>query len=174
MFFEIQPILVEKRPKAFLLENVKQLRGHDQGRTLKTIIKILHKTFRSDIPDDIALSEETRQALPDQLNYHVEWRVLRAGDFGAAQSRERIYIFGFDKNYFSQTAAGKSSRKRTPRECTRLQGSSDTFIVNAVFHGQIYKQLGNSVSMNVIEAIASEMVAALSRAGLLSDKETAA
>ncbi|WP_051150930.1 DNA (cytosine-5-)-methyltransferase [Tatumella saanichensis] len=269
MFFEIQRILAEKRPKAFLLENVKQLRGHDQGRTLKTIINILQGTYRSDIPDDIALSEETRQALSDQLNYHVEWRVLRAGDFGAPQNRERIYIVGFDKNYFSQTAdheifrwpeppctptrvgdillsdtqlaaqiagkrkdfytlsdklwrghqnrlashqlrgngfgyslfnadseyantlsaryykdgseilidqtaAGKNPRKLTPRECARLQGFPDTFIVDAVSHGQIYKQLGNSVCMNVIEAIASEMVAALSRAALLSDKETAA
>src|SRR5690554_5056672 len=34
MFFEIQRILAEKRPKAFMLENVKQLRGHDKGRTL--------------------------------------------------------------------------------------------------------------------------------------------
>ena len=41
LFFEIQRILANKRPKAFLLENVKQLRGHDKGKTLDTIIKIL-------------------------------------------------------------------------------------------------------------------------------------
>ena len=41
MFFEIQRILSEKRPKAFLLENVKQLRGHDKGRTLDTILSTL-------------------------------------------------------------------------------------------------------------------------------------
>lgn len=37
MFFEIQRILAHHRPAAFLLENVKQLRGHDKGRTLETI-----------------------------------------------------------------------------------------------------------------------------------------
>ena len=41
MFFEIQRILGEKRPKVFLLENVKQLKGHDKGRTLQTILNIL-------------------------------------------------------------------------------------------------------------------------------------
>ena len=39
MFFEIQRILAAKQPKAFLLENVKQLKGHDKGKTLKTIFK---------------------------------------------------------------------------------------------------------------------------------------
>ena len=41
MFFEIQRILATKRPKAFMLENVKQLKGHDKGKTLETIIAIL-------------------------------------------------------------------------------------------------------------------------------------
>ncbi len=43
MFFEIQRILTEKKPKAFLLENVKQLQGHDKGRTLKTIVEYLKR-----------------------------------------------------------------------------------------------------------------------------------
>ena len=37
MFFEIERIIAEKRPKAFLLENVKQIKGHDKGRTLQVI-----------------------------------------------------------------------------------------------------------------------------------------
>lgn len=41
MFFEIQRILAEKRPKVFLLENVKQLKGHDKGQTLQTMLRIL-------------------------------------------------------------------------------------------------------------------------------------
>ena len=41
LFFDIQRILVEKRLRMFLLENVKQLRGHDKGRTLETILAIL-------------------------------------------------------------------------------------------------------------------------------------
>lgn len=259
MFFEIQRILAEKKPKAFLLENVKQLRGHDQGRTLSTIINILQGTHEQAIPAEIPLSAETRRALSEKLNYHVEYRVLRAGDFGAPQNRERIYIVGFDKAYFTghhgrplfrwpeppcpptrvgdillseqQLAAqvatqrkdfytlsdklwlghqkrlaahkkrgngfgyslfdahseyvntlsaryykdgseilidqrhiGKNPRKLTPRECARLQGFPDDFIVDAVSQGQIYKQLGNSVCMNVIQAVAQQMVTALSAA----------
>lgn len=41
LFFEIERIIKAKRPKAFLLENVKQLRGHDKGRTLKVILEHL-------------------------------------------------------------------------------------------------------------------------------------
>ena len=48
MFFEVQRIMTEKRPKAFLLENVKQLRGHDGGRTLQTILDILRGQYEQD------------------------------------------------------------------------------------------------------------------------------
>ncbi|MGF2769150.1 DNA (cytosine-5-)-methyltransferase [Bacillus cereus] len=73
LFFEIATILKERRPQAFLLENVKQLRGHDKGRTLETILKILR----------------------EELDYTVYYDVLRAADFGVPQNRERIYIVGF-------------------------------------------------------------------------------
>ena len=63
MFFEVQRIMTEKRPKAFLLENVKQLRGHDGGRTLQTILDILRGQYEQTVPDNIPLSEETRSAL---------------------------------------------------------------------------------------------------------------
>jgi len=101
MFFEIQRILAKKKPKAFLLENVKQLKGHDKGRTLKTIIDILRGEHYQDIPDDVPMSEEARHALSEQLNYWVTYKVLRAADFGVPQNRERIFIVGFDKDYFN-------------------------------------------------------------------------
>lgn len=100
MFFEIQRILTEKRPKAFLLENVKQLRGHDKGRTLKTILDILQGKHTQEIPDDIPLGEEARNALAEKLNYWVDVKVLRAADFGVPQNRERIFIVGFNKDEF--------------------------------------------------------------------------
>lgn len=77
-FFDIERIISEKRPKAFLLENVKQLKGHDNGRTYWVI-------------------EEHLRA----LDYSVSSAVLRAGDFGVPQNRERIYIVGFDKRYYN-------------------------------------------------------------------------
>jgi len=72
LFFEIARILKTKRPKAFVLENVKLLVGHDQGRTLKRIIKTL-----------------------DKLGYYSDYRVLNALNFGLPQKRERVFIVGF-------------------------------------------------------------------------------
>ena len=251
LFFEIQKILVAKKPKAFLLENVKQLRGHDKGRTLQTVINILEGNSRQEIDENIEISAEARQALCGRLNYHVFTKVLRAGDFGVPQNRERIFIIGFDRNYFGddikfdrlfnwpkppkqstrlgdiletssqidekytiseklwrghikrkkahikkgngfgytlfnedseytntlsaryykdgseilidQSHMGKTPRKLTPRECARLQGFPDEFIVDAVSANQAYKQFGNSVAVPVVRAVTSEILAAIKK-----------
>ena len=97
MFFEIQRILTAHQPKAFLLENVKQLKGHDKGNTLRTIMSILRGETVADIPDDVPMSDEARRSLKTPLNYNVDWRVLKAANFGVPQNRERIYIIGFNK-----------------------------------------------------------------------------
>ena len=76
MFFEIERILKYHRTPYILLENVKQLVGHDGGRTFKVILERL-----------------------DQLGYYLKWQVLNALDFGLPQKRERVIIVGFlDKN----------------------------------------------------------------------------
>lgn len=98
MFFQIQRILAYHRPKAFLLENVKQLKSHDNGRTLKTILAILRGDYDGTVPDDIPLSDELRKSLETKLDYSVDYRVLTATDFGVPQKRERIYIVGFDRS----------------------------------------------------------------------------
>lgn len=72
MFFEIEKTLEAKRPSAILLENVKQLKTHDKGRTLKVILDKLEK-----------------------LGYKVKYQILNALDFGLPQKRERIIIVGF-------------------------------------------------------------------------------
>jgi DNA (cytosine-5)-methyltransferase 1 len=72
LFFEIARILAEKKPKAFVLENVKLLVGHDKGRTIAIICKVLR-----------------------ELGYTVEYRVFNALDFGLPQKRERVFIVGF-------------------------------------------------------------------------------
>lgn len=72
LFFEIERILKEKRPPAFMLENVRNLTAHDHGRTFKVIISHL-----------------------EALGYHVHYKVLNALDFGVPQKRERIIIVGF-------------------------------------------------------------------------------
>lgn len=76
MFFEIKRILKEKKPKCFLLENVKGLINHDKGNTFRTII----------------------QTLEEELGYKIYYKVLNAKNFGLPQNRERIIIVGF-KNH---------------------------------------------------------------------------
>ena len=73
LFFDVLRILKEKRPKAFLLENVKGLVTHDKGNTLKVIMR----------------------ALEEELGYSVFYEILDAQRFGLPQRRERIIIVGF-------------------------------------------------------------------------------
>ena len=72
LFFEIARIIEAKTPSIFILENVKQLSSHDQGKTLQTILSTL-----------------------ENLGYKVHWRVLNALDYGLPQKRERTIIVGF-------------------------------------------------------------------------------
>lgn len=72
MFFEVATILKKHKPKAILLENVKQLTSHDKGRTFKVILQTLK-----------------------ELGYFVKWDILNALDFGVPQKRERVIIVGF-------------------------------------------------------------------------------
>lgn len=217
LFFDIARIIKAKRPKAFMLENVKQLRGHDKGKTLKVILSVLN-----------------------ELGYYVPTpQVLNAYHFGAPQNRERIIIVGFNEDYlpdlresfeyptgcvdesvkvgnilektvpdkftisdrlyaghiarkamhekkgngfgfcvfnadspYTSTISaryykdgsealieqeGKNPRMLTPRECARLQGFPENFII-PVSNTQAYKQFGNSVCINVIEAVAKAMI----------------
>ncbi|MCC9261176.1 MAG: DNA cytosine methyltransferase [Methanobrevibacter woesei] len=226
LFFDIARILKAKRPKAFMLENVKQLRGHDKGNTLKVILSVL-----------------------DELNYYVpNPQILNAYHFGVPQNRERIIIVGFNKDYLPENfkdfeypvgqmdekvcigdiledevgdrftisdklweghqarkkkhkkkgngfgfslfnknskytstisaryykdgsealieQSGKNPRMLTPRECARLQGFTDDFII-PVSNAQSYKQFGNSVCIPVIEAVAIAMLDYLGKYNIL-------
>jgi len=71
LFFDIARILAEKRPRHLVLENVKGLLSHEQGKTFQTILGVL-----------------------SDLGYRVEWQVLNSKDFGVPQNRERVYIVG--------------------------------------------------------------------------------
>jgi DNA (cytosine-5)-methyltransferase 1 len=79
LFFDVARLIAAKRPKAFLLENVKNLISHDKGNTFKIII----------------------QTLRDELGYEVHSRVINGQHF-TPQHRERIIIVGFrEKTAFS-------------------------------------------------------------------------
>jgi len=220
LFFSIAKILDETRPTGFLLENVKNLQGHDKGRTFKTIQHILE----------------------DELGYHIRYQVLNSMEYGnIPQNRERIFIVGFadaeiakrfefpakipltanfqdmleedvadefyymgkplyDKiaphitrkdtvyqyrrMYVRENKRGvcptltanmgegghnvpiilddKGIRKLTPRECARLQGFDDDFILpSELRNAKLYKQMGNSVTVSVVERIAEQVVSVI-------------
>lgn len=73
LFFYIAKIIKEKRPKAFLLENVPGLVSHNEGKTLEIILDVLRK----------------------ELKYDVSIKVLNSADFGVPQERKRLYFVGF-------------------------------------------------------------------------------
>ncbi len=212
LFFNIEAILKEKQPQAFLLENVKRLTTHNGGQTFNIIISKLK-----------------------ELGYTVYHKVFNSLDFGVPQKRERIYIVGFKskinfkfpkplgyyrplveileddkdipKSYFLSSEmkqkrfaalkkeppypsiwheniggnvsplpyscalrAGGSynylvvngERRLTSREMLRLQGFPDTFKIN-IPYSQARKVAGNSVTVQVIQAIAKEMINALEK-----------
>lgn len=74
LFFEIARILEAKRPRSFILENVKQLTTHERGNTFSRIMETISR-----------------------LGYYAGYRVLNALDFGLPQKRERVIIVGFDR-----------------------------------------------------------------------------
>lgn len=215
LFFDIARILEARKPEGFLLENVKNLKSHDKGRTFEIIYDTLTK-----------------------LGYHVKSKVLNSMEYGnVPQNRERIYIVGFrnkdyinrfefpksqplkvkiteilekevdDKYYYNGkplykklkpevTDVGKvyqwrrqyvrenkknvcptltanmgmgghnvpiikdkkGIRKLTPYECARIQGFPKSFkLPNNIADSALYKQLGNSVTVTVVEAVAKQI-----------------
>lgn len=209
LFFNIEEILKKKMPKAFLLENVKRLYTHDDGKTYKTIYERL-----------------------SGLGYQIHTAILNSLDFGVPQKRERTYIVGFlEKVKFSFPKGQKShnlaavledesdisasyfasdyiverrrkalkskpptpsiwhenisgnisalpyscalrasasynyllvngNRRLTEREMLRLQGFPESFKI-VVNYSKTRKQVGNSVTVVVIEAIAKKMLQAI-------------
>lgn len=79
LFFDVARLIAAKKPRAFVLENVKNLISHDGGRTFK----IIHSTLK------------------DDLGYHVHTKIINARSL-VPQHRERIFIVGFrDESGFS-------------------------------------------------------------------------
>jgi DNA (cytosine-5)-methyltransferase 1 len=210
LFFDIARIIKKRKPEGFMLENVKNLRGHDNGNTFKIIIKTL-----------------------ENLGYYVKSKILNSMEYGnVPQNRERIYIVGFKnkkhyerfrfptpipltlkvsdlleekvnekyyynnkplfkklkdsvkeegkvyqwrRQYVRENKNGvcptltanmgtgghnvpiikdkKGIRKLTPLECAKIQGFPKDYKLPKLADSALYKQLGNSVSVPVIEAI---------------------
>ncbi|HIZ33521.1 MAG TPA: DNA (cytosine-5-)-methyltransferase [Candidatus Bacteroides merdigallinarum] len=216
LFFDVADIISRHRPKAFFLENVKNLVAHDKGNTFRVIRSTL-----------------------EELEYSIHYQVMDGKDY-VPQHRERIMIVGFDKrryqgeehfefpaptgiqprlrniledapvekytlsdklwNYLQGYAEkhkakgngfgfgmadldgitrtlsaryykdgseilipqeGRNPRKLTPRECARLMGYPDNYILDKVSDVQAYRQCGNSVVVPLITAVAKQIIQTL-------------
>ena len=218
LVFELLRIVKDLEPRVLFLENVKNLKSHQQGKTLKHIINAIEK-----------------------LGYKVKYQVLNTCEYSnIPQNRERVYIVCFknesdynnfefpkkvnkrlsiqdilEKNvnesfYYNKTkyyellkqemknnntcyqwrrqyvrenknnlcptltanmgtgghnvplVLDNDIRKLTPRECARLQGFPDSFeLPKDLPNSALYKQMGNSVSVPVVEQIAKNILIAL-------------
>ena len=218
LFFDVADIISRHRPKAFYLENVKNLTSHDKGNTFRVILETL-----------------------DELKYSVYYQVMD-GQTYVPQHRERIMIVGFDKKVFKgkeqfsfpeqrpatmavkdildpkvdgkytlsdklwaylqsyadkHKAKGngfgyglvdlngitrtlsaryykdgseilipqgknKNPRRLSPRECARLMGYPDEYILSAVSDVQAYRQCGNSVVVPLITAVSEQIIKTIS------------
>lgn len=118
LFFEIERILKTKLPKAFLLENVKQLLTHDQGRTFQIILNRLTK-----------------------LGYFVHYKVLNGLDFGVPQKRERIILVGFQTDYAFEFPTGIAEPK-TLAEILEPENTIDKkYYLSKYFYTKIKRKL---------------------------------
>lgn len=112
LFFEVARIIRDKRPKAFILENVAGLVSHDNRRTLDTIINIL-----------------------EDLQYNVSWKLLNAKEYGVPQNRNRWYCVGIDKNHintvdFKEIFPEKHPLEYTLRDIIKPTFSNDYIVSN--------------------------------------------
>jgi DNA (cytosine-5)-methyltransferase 1 len=215
LFFDVARILEIKKPKAFLLENVKNLLSHDKGKTFKiisttlkelgysihyqildgkhfvpqhreriVIIGFLTEVFQNgedfsfpklpEIPqrfkDILDPTPEDKYTLTDKM-----WNYLQGY---AIKHKEKGNGFGFgltNLDGVSRTLSAryykdgsevlipqedKNPRRLTPRECARLQGYPDNFII-PVSDNQAYRQFGNSVVVPLMQAVGEQLIKVL-------------
>jgi len=182
LFFNIANILKVKQPKAFFIENVRNLLAHDGGKTF-----------------------ETMRGVIEDLGYSFHYKIVKASDFGLPTHRPRLFMVGFrDKTIpfefpqpipltktmsdifggqcekkvgYTLRVGGKGSglndrrnwdtylvdgkvHRITVDEAKRLMGFPDDFEF-PVSNTQAMKQLGNSVAVNAIQATAEKVMEAL-------------
>lgn len=117
LFFEIERILKEKKPKAFMLENVRNLTAHDKGNTFKVIRTHL-----------------------EALGYTVYAKVLNALDYGVPQKRERIIIVGFKDNIlFSFPDPVPSSCRKTLKDILEVDVDEKYYVKDRIRESRLMR-----------------------------------
>jgi len=225
LFFDVARIIDHKKPKAFMLENVKNLVSHDKGKTFKIIKETLielgysihckvldgkhfvpqhreriiivgfkNSVFEGkeqfkfpDLPEPSRAIREilepivdNKYTLSDKLwNYLQEYakkhKALGNG-FGFGMTNLDGISRTMSARYYKDGAEilipqeGKNPRRLTPRECARLQGFPDEFLI-PVSDNQAYKQFGNSVVTPLIQAVGVNIVNEILRINELKKSE---
>ena len=218
LFFDVADIISRHRPKAFFLENVKNLTSHDKGNTFRIIKETLEELRYSVHPlvmdgqtyvpqhrerimivgfdKDIYNGQEVftfpeqhkaTKAVKDILDPNVDvnkytlsdklWMYLQNY---AEKHRAKGNGFGYglvDLNGITRTLSaryykdgseilipqgeGINPRRLSPRECARLMGYPDSYILSAVSDVQAYRQCGNSVIVPLITAVSEQIIRTL-------------
>lgn len=110
LFFDVARILKEKQPKFFLLENVKNLVAHDNGKTFKTIISTLN-----------------------EVGYTIDFTIINSVEAGLPQNRERTYIVGI-LNYEESKAKNDIRNKKIDNLKKTLNYRGFDFFNSLVFN----------------------------------------
>lgn len=212
LFFDIARIIKHKKPKAFMLENVKNLTSHDKGKTFAIITNTLkelgytvhskvlnskhfvpqHRSriiivgFRTEIfknqenfkfpklPEADKVFKNILESTPEK-KYTLTDRLWQYLQDYSDKHKAKGNGFGFgltDMNGIARTLSARyykdgsevlipqlnqNPRRLTPRECARLQGFPDEFLI-PVSDTQAYKQFGNSVTVPLIQAVAKQLI----------------
>ena len=174
LFFDIARIIKHHKTRYIILENVKGLLSHDSGRTFKTIISTL-----------VELGYDLQWQVLNSKNFGVPQNRERVFIVGHLRGTPRPKVFPIGgsnemgngkgqvantltSNYYKGAAGsrpmilqkldeGMRIRRLTPMECERLQGFPDNW-TEGVSDTQRYKQLGNAVTVNVVQVIAEKLI----------------
>ncbi len=92
LFFDIADMIKRTRPKAFMLENVDNLITHNKGETFDTIIRTLAEELNYKV---IGVQSEN-----GKIKYNAKTFVRNSRNFGVPQNRPRVYIMGFDREFW--------------------------------------------------------------------------
>ena len=212
LFFDVARIIQAKRPKAFLLENVKNLVSHDKGNTFRVIKQTLeglgyrihckvmdgkhfvpqHRerilivgfdggrfptaefafpalpevdhSVRDILEEDVAAKYTLTDKLWLYLQNYAEKHRAKGNGFGFGMVNLDGITRTLSARYYKDGSEilipqglGRNPRRLTPRECARLQGFPDGFVI-PVSDTQAYKQFGNSVVMPLMGVVAEAMV----------------
>jgi len=219
VFFQILRFIDDLEPKIVFLENVKNLVGHDKGKTFKRITdeleergyylkhKVLNSCEYGDIPQnreriyivafkdkDAAdrfefpkpkkLSKKVTDFFEDEVDEKFYYNKSRYYKQLKEEMKNRDTLYQWRRVYVRENKSKlcptltanmgtgghnvplivdkKDIRKLTPRECARFQGYDDDFLFpEKMSNASLYKQIGNSVTVPVIEAIAKEIKKAI-------------